>query len=114
MKLFRKKGISALLAVLLLCALLPITAHADETGVSGDVSWSFSGSTLAITGKGAMANYTDEELPPWSSYADSITRIRVESGVDAAGYAGEDRRLCLQELYFAGLCELSHFPAGDR
>ena len=85
MKLFRKKGISALLAVLLLCALLPITAHADETGVSGDVSWSFSGSTLAITGKGAMANYTDEELPPWSSYADSITRIRVESGVTRIG-----------------------------
>lgn len=85
MKLFRKKGISAQLAVLLLCALLPITAHADETGVSGDVSWSFSGSTLAITGKGAMANYTDEELPPWSSYADSITRIRVESGVTRIG-----------------------------
>lgn len=85
MKLFRKKGISALLAVLLLCVLLPAAAHADETGVSGDVSWSFSGSTLAITGKGAMANYTDEELPPWSSYADSITRIRVESGVTRIG-----------------------------
>lgn len=85
MKLFRKKGISALLAVLLLCALLPSIAHADETGISGEVSWSFSGSTLAITGKGAMANYTDEELPPWSSYADSITRIRVESGVTRIG-----------------------------
>lgn len=85
MKLFRKKGISALLAVLLLCVLLPAAAHADETGVSGDVSWSFSGSTLAITGKGAMASYTDEELPPWSSYADSITRIRVESGVTRIG-----------------------------
>ena len=32
-----------------------------------------------------MANYTAEELPPWSSYADSITRIRVESGVTRIG-----------------------------
>lgn len=85
MKLFRKKGISALLAVLLLCALLPITAHADETGVSGDVSWSFSGSTLAITGKGAMPDYTDAVMPPWYDSTSAITRISVGEGITSIG-----------------------------
>ncbi len=79
----RIQGVLVLL-LLLLC-LLPAAAHADETGISGEVSWSFSGSTLTISGKGAMANYTDEEMPPWSDYADSITRIRVETGVTRIG-----------------------------
>lgn len=86
MKVFRKKEISILLSLLLLCALLPLPALAAESGTCGDgVKWSLSSSVLTVSGKGAMSNFSDDAPAPWSEYADSINRVVVESGVTSVG-----------------------------
>lgn len=84
MKLFRKKGLSLLLAGLLVLCLLPVSAHA-ASGTTGDLSWSLSGGTLSITGKGDMPDYTDAVMPPWYDSASAITRISVGEGTTSIG-----------------------------
>lgn len=84
MKLFRKKGLSLLLAGLLVLCLLPVSAHAAG-GTTGDLKWSLSGGTLSITGKGDMPDYTDAVMPPWYDSASAITRISVGEGTTSIG-----------------------------
>lgn len=84
MKLFRKKGLSLLLAGLLVLCLLPVRARA-ASGTTGDLSWSLSGGTLSITGKGDMPDYTDAVMPPWYDSASAITRISVGEGTTSIG-----------------------------
>lgn len=84
MKLFRKKGLSLLLAGLLVLCLLPVSAHAAG-GTTGDLKWSLSGGTLSVTGKGDMPDYTDAVMPPWYDSTSAITRISVGEGVSSIG-----------------------------
>lgn len=84
MKLFRKKGLSLLLAGLLVLCLLPVSAHAAG-GTTGDLKWSLSGGTLSITGKGDMPDYTDAVMPPWYDSTSAITRISVGEGITSIG-----------------------------
>ena len=84
MKLFRKKGLSLLLALLLLLCLLPVSAHA-ASGTTGELSWSLSGGTLSITGKGDMPDYSDGAMAPWFGSGTAITRISVGEGVSSIG-----------------------------
>ena len=84
MKLFRKKGLSLLLALLLLLCLLPVSAHA-ASGTTGDLSWSLSGGTLSVTGKGDMPDYSDGAMAPWFGSGAAITRISVGEGVSSIG-----------------------------
>lgn len=62
---------------------------ASEPGSS--VSWTVNGSTLTISGSGAMANYyydttlTSYTGTPWKEYADQITSVVIESGVTSVG-----------------------------
>lgn len=86
MKNFCKKGISLVLAVLLLCALLPVTASAAQSGACGDgVKWSFSDGVLSIKGSGSMSGYSEANMPPWTDLADSILQVKVASGVTQIG-----------------------------
>ena len=84
MKLFRKKGLSLLLAGLLVLCLLPVRARA-ASGTTGDLSWSLSGGTLSITGKGDMPDYSDGAMAPWFGSGAAITRISVGEGVSSIG-----------------------------
>jgi len=62
--------------ILTLVALLAVT-----TGAWADVTWSLSGSTLTVSGTGAMADYTSST--PWSD--SDIKTIVIESGVTSIG-----------------------------
>lgn len=54
----------------------------SASGTTGSVSYSVSGTTLTISGSGAMANYTYDSVLPWGT---SITSVVVNSGVTKIG-----------------------------
>ena len=77
-----------LLAVLFQCVvlLIPVSYAAETSGACGDgVSWSIDGGVLTIFGNGDMADYDEFDPAPWATYADTITSVRVESGVTSVG-----------------------------
>ena len=83
-----QKHISRLMA-LLLCALLLLPcvpmARAEEGTCGSSLTWSFDGNTLTISGSGAMTDYSAENLPPWYSFRESITRISLPDGLSRVG-----------------------------
>lgn len=83
-KLHTSRGASLLLAGLLVLCLLPVSAHA-ASGTTGELSWSLSGGTLSITGKGDMPDYSDGAMAPWFGSGAAITRISVGEGVSSIG-----------------------------
>ncbi|MBR1929716.1 MAG: leucine-rich repeat protein [Paludibacteraceae bacterium] len=73
---------------LVLIALI-ISANTPPAKLSAATSYSLStdNKTLTITGTGAMTNYTSSNYTdrPWNSYATTITKIVISSGVTAIG-----------------------------
>ena len=102
-----KRILSALLAMILLFGVLPLTAQAAQSdtaevgdirsGTTGDCTWTFDSSTGIVTisggeytggcyewiGAGAMYNYSNR--PPWYEYRSQITSVVVEEGVEEVG-----------------------------
>lgn len=52
---------------------------------SGNTSYSISGSTLTITGKGDMKNYSGFGEAEWDSKKDSIKKVIINSGITSIG-----------------------------
>ena len=77
--------------VMFLCT----TALAAEVVASGDcsydldddkVTWTlYSDGKLKINGYGSMANYDDNNRPPWEAYSSSIETVSVSRGVSSLG-----------------------------
>ena len=69
------------------------SGYCGDPSVNGgeDVTWEVSGTTITISGTGAMADYDDyTNMAPWldnniKSYAEEITAIVIESGVTTIG-----------------------------
>ena len=91
-----KKFLSVLLAVLLVVAMMPLSAGAVEILASGDcgnpglseLTWVLdSEGTLTISGTGDM-RYMDnvERLPPWYDLRDSINKVILEEGVTSINF----------------------------
>jgi len=58
-----------------------------QSGKTGNLFWSISGSTLTITGFGAMPDYCFDA--PWQNYNASIKTVIIESGVTSiSGFCG--------------------------
>ena len=75
---------SLFLCCCLTCAAIP-KSHA-QSGTTGNLSWSISGGMLTINGTGAMPDYQPpNSLPPWLSYANSITLVVIGNGVTSIG-----------------------------
>ncbi len=87
----KRKLTSILLALVMVLALLPFGAATAEAATSGScgsgVTWKLDNGTLTISGKGAMTDFTDENLPPWLDDSESVTKIVVSSGVTHIGDA---------------------------
>ena len=58
-------------------------------GMAGSVYWYIvqdnERQTLVITGKGKMPDYSYASVMPWDSFADTITDVTVENGVESIG-----------------------------
>ncbi len=67
-------------------------ADTDIGGECGDnLKWTYSDGKLAISGTGAMTNYSSSNKAPWNSYRGSITSVVVGSGITTIGsYAFDD------------------------
>ena len=87
--------------VMLLCLLLtvlPLGAQATEiteptaeewitrepNQCGDDLTWSYSGGTLTISGSGEMDDYTEGNAP-WQEYKDSITALVISGNVTSIG-----------------------------
>ena len=101
----KKRFLAVLLAIVLVTAMVPVSAGAAEATVSGtagdNITWSFSGNTLTIRGKGAMADYTSwyapyqgPTFPSWWTgelysadfgLVGKITKVVIEEGVTHIG-----------------------------
>ena len=95
----KKRILSLILALAMLCALLPqaaLTASAEvysgSCGAEGDgsnLTWSLDTTTglLTISGSGAMADYTsvDTNPAPWYDYRELITAVSLPEGLTSIG-----------------------------
>ena len=79
---FRRSAACLLFALALLILSLPVHAAG---GTTDGLQWQLSGGTLTISGSGAMPEYTDANMPPWSEVSHSISRIVVDEGVTGIG-----------------------------
>lgn len=87
LKVFNKKLLSVVLVLILAVSAIPLgaftfDASASTSGTTGDCTWSISGTTLTISGNGAMDDYTFGSAP-W--YYNNITRVVIKSGVTNIG-----------------------------
>ncbi len=77
-----------LLLIGLLClSLMPAVSFAAETsGACGDnLTWSFSGGKLSISGTGAMSNFSDTTLAPWYQWHEEIISVELPEGLTSIG-----------------------------
>lgn len=92
-----KKILSIILLICLLLTVLPMGVLATETEATetdavvrelgqcgADLTWSFDGGTLTISGSGEMDHYPDGDAP-WLEYKDRITKLVFTGGVTSVG-----------------------------
>ena len=80
-----KKLLAILTSILLLCAMLPLSAlsvTAATSGTTGDCTWRLDGTHLTISGNGAMGDYNTSNAAPWGM---SITSVTIGQGVTVIG-----------------------------
>ncbi|MBQ4601431.1 MAG: leucine-rich repeat domain-containing protein [Clostridia bacterium] len=82
-----KKLLSLILAVMMLLPLMSaFSLNAATSGSCGaSLNWTLSGSTLTITGSGAMNNYSYFEKAPWYDSRASIKKVVIADGVTTVG-----------------------------
>ncbi len=84
-------GISFLLLLAVLMAFVPAprayaSDMAGECGKDGDnLTWTYSGGVLTITGEGEMADYEEKEDIPWYDIRDDIERVELPEGLESIG-----------------------------
>lgn len=81
------KKLFILFAAALFCASVNAQATSGNCGTAGhesEVTWAFEGTTLTISGTGAMADYSYKETP-WKDYIPGIQYVEIESGVTSVG-----------------------------
>ncbi|MBQ4560928.1 MAG: leucine-rich repeat domain-containing protein [Clostridia bacterium] len=82
-----KKLLSLILAVMMLLPLMSaFSLNAATSGSCGaSLNWTLSGSTLTISGSGAMNNYSYFEKAPWYDSRASIKKVVIADGVTTVG-----------------------------
>lgn len=75
-----------LLAAMLLITAVPAVSAAETSGTCGAaLNWSFADGRLTISGSGNMADYDEDNLPPWYSYRDRILWLTLPDGLTSVG-----------------------------
>jgi len=85
----KRKRITAFLAVLFMMAAVCLpagTVMAAESGTCGkDAKWKLSGTTLTVSGTGAMTDYESVWDTPWIDSASRISKIVIGDGITRVG-----------------------------
>lgn len=82
------RRVAVALVVLLLCVSLwvPTVAAAPlASGKCGPLTWSLSGGTLSVTGKGAIPDFSVQEPAPWAEHREGIFRLELDKRITAIG-----------------------------
>ena len=83
------RKLSIILTIALLLQLVPASAipvRAATSGSCGDnATWALNGTTLTISGTGAMTNFNYSSAVPWRSSASSIKSVSISSGITTIG-----------------------------
>jgi hypothetical protein len=60
----------------------------DDSGISNEVNWNYDSKTytLSISGNGRMADYSEDNRPPWYKYVDYIYKINIGEGITYIGH----------------------------
>ncbi|MBE6158705.1 MAG: hypothetical protein E7159_02650 [Firmicutes bacterium] len=66
----------------------PLLDIRDDSGISNEVNWNYDASTytLSISGNGRMADYSEDNMPPWYKYVDYIYNINIGEGITYIGH----------------------------
>lgn len=82
----KKKLLKFLCTALMTVTGMSVNAQATS-GLCGDnATWSYEGTTLTISGTGAMADYTDVLTDnPWDTYRTSITKVVIGNSITHIG-----------------------------
>ncbi len=73
-------------AMLLFVLVLGVRAQAATSGSCGSsATWTLNGSTLTISGSGAMYDYSTSNKAPWNAYTMSIGSVVIGSGITKVG-----------------------------
>ena len=100
----------------LLLTMLPVSVFAEETaedaarepGSCGeDMTWSYDGGTLTISGNGEMDDYSETDAP-WAEYKDSITKLVISGNVTSIGACAFRDYDALQKVYFGSAMHTIH------
>ena len=112
----KKRILSLLLALALLCAMLPqiaLPARADSSGTCGDnLTWTFDSATgtLTVAGSGEMYDFDDyspDDYSPWYSYKSQILHVVLPDGLTKIGGCAFDGCTGLTQITLpAGLTEI--------
>ena len=81
----------------------------NDSGISNEVNWNYDASTytLSINGNGKMANYSEDNRPPWYKYVDYIYNINIGEGVT---YIGE---YAFANLYYVNTFRIDAINLSD-
>lgn len=61
-------------------------AQVAYSGTCGEnLTWSFSGGTLTISGSGAMSSYSQANPAPWNDFREDIIRLELPEGLTSVG-----------------------------
>ncbi len=94
--------LSIILILALVLQLIPTSAipiKAATSGSCGDnATWNLNGTTLTISGTGAMTSFSTSSSVPWRSSASKITAVNISSGITNIGSYAFDSCTALTEV----------------
>lgn len=64
---------------------MSVNAQATSGSCGDNVTWSYAGTTLTISGTGTMADYNYGEAPWFADYGTTMTSLVIESGITSIG-----------------------------
>lgn len=83
----KKRILSLLVVMVMMCSFVPIIARADTSGNCGDnLTWNIKNDTLTISGTGNMKGYSSIASFPWFNNKSSFTKVIIEEGVTSISY----------------------------
>lgn len=84
MMLMKKRLLQFLSTFLLVSVCCSVNAQETSGSCGTNATWSYEGTTLTISGTGAIADYDFGETP-WNAYAETITSLVIKEGITSIG-----------------------------